>query len=121
MRFARSDLEVARGPMRAAMLAETLCFHAEQAVEKALKAVLLRHGIEFPYTHNLKALVALLPSEIEAPAALMAATDLSDYAVTSRYPGEYEPVTDEEHREAVRLAEAAVSWAEQVLASGRAG
>jgi HEPN domain-containing protein len=35
-------------------------FHAQQAVEKAIKAVLTKHAIEFPRTHNLAMLVELL-------------------------------------------------------------
>ena len=35
-------------------------FHAQQAVEKALKAVLSSHGIEYPRTHNLVMLVEML-------------------------------------------------------------
>jgi HEPN domain-containing protein len=38
----------------------TLGFHAQQAVEKALKAVLTARKIEFPRTHNLAMLVELL-------------------------------------------------------------
>jgi HEPN domain-containing protein len=33
-------------------------FHAQQAVEKALKAVLALKGVEFPYSHDLDALIA---------------------------------------------------------------
>jgi HEPN domain-containing protein len=39
---------------------EDLCFQAQQAVEKALKAVLLYHKIRFPYIHDLAELVNLL-------------------------------------------------------------
>lgn len=37
-----------------------LGFHAQQAVEKSLKAVLAFHDIEYPPTHNLAALLVLL-------------------------------------------------------------
>jgi hypothetical protein len=33
--------------------------HAQQAVEKSLKAVLAFHGVEFPFTHDLDGLVRL--------------------------------------------------------------
>lgn len=35
-------------------------FHAQQAIEKAIKAVLTKHAVEFPRTHNLSMLVELL-------------------------------------------------------------
>lgn len=33
----------------------TVCFHAQQAVEKSLKAVLILHGVKLYKTHNFKA------------------------------------------------------------------
>ena len=39
---------------------DTLGFHAQQAVEKLLKAVLASRGVEYPRTHNLRVLVELL-------------------------------------------------------------
>lgn len=38
---------------------ETMGFHAQQACEKFLKAVLVRHGIVFERTHDLVSLVGL--------------------------------------------------------------
>ncbi len=49
---ARSDLALA-GSSLAGVLLEDLCFHAQQAAEKAIKAVLIRHDTEFPLTHDL--------------------------------------------------------------------
>jgi hypothetical protein len=45
----------------------------------------------------------------------LAAADLTPYAVTTRYPGEVEPVTAEERTEAVRAATIVVHWAESLL------
>jgi HEPN domain-containing protein len=42
-------------------------FHAQQAVEKAIKAVLTKHAVEFPRTHNLSMLVELLRVHAIAP------------------------------------------------------
>ncbi len=38
------------------------CFHAQQATEKALKAVLVAYGIDFPRSHALERLLALIPA-----------------------------------------------------------
>jgi hypothetical protein len=46
---------------------------------------------------------------------LRQAAALTEYAVTTRYPGDFEPVGAEEHSAAVRLAEGVVSWAETIL------
>jgi HEPN domain-containing protein len=46
-----------RAAMDALLAAQALdaaCFHAQQAVEKCLKAFLAHRNIEFPYTHNIR-------------------------------------------------------------------
>src|SRR5436309_1859575 len=40
---------------------DTVCFHAQQCIEKYLKAVLVYNGVDFPRTHNLSVLIVLLP------------------------------------------------------------
>lgn len=117
---ARSDLGVVRGPVGPEVLTQTRCFHAQQVVEKCLKAVLLAHGTEFPLTHNLRTLLLLLPGDLPAPPEVEAAAALSVYAVAARYPGEFEPLSEEEFGEVQRLAEAVLVWAEDMVAQGRA-
>ena len=117
MRYARSDLALARKRDDGEVLLETLCFHAQQAVEKSVKAVLVHFGVDFPRVHSIERLVDLLPPEITRTPELLAAADLSDYATVFRYPGSEEPVSEREYRDAVRLAEAAVRWAEALLAA----
>ena len=115
LEFARSDLELAKVRVRPEVRLESLCFHAQQAAEKSLKAVLLARRVPFPRTHNLSALVDLLPASVDAPPGVEEAVRLSDYAVTARYPGGQEPVEVAEYDEAVRLAQAVVEWAEGLL------
>jgi HEPN domain-containing protein len=52
LRYARSDLAMARRVTDGEILIESLCFHAQQAVEKALKAVLVRENIRPPRTQS---------------------------------------------------------------------
>ena len=111
LRYAESDLEIARINQSSLILLEGLCFHAQQAAEKALKAVLIAHAIPFPRTHNLATLLDLLPQDLLLPSEVEAAAILTDYAVLTRYPGNLEPVTEEEYHEAVHLAEVVVHWA----------
>lgn len=115
LRYARSDFEVARFPAVPGILLETLCFHAQQTAEKSLKAVLIARGIDFPRTHSLRRLLDLLPAEIAIPATIQAVARLTDYAVLSRYPGDLEPVEAQEYRETIRLAEAVLAWAENMI------
>ncbi|MBI2267296.1 MAG: HEPN domain-containing protein [Armatimonadetes bacterium] len=115
LRRAWSDLELAQMDRSSRILLEDLCFHAQQAAEKALKAILVSRSIPFPRTHNIGTLVDLLPESIEIPLEAAGAARLSDYAVSTRYPGDLEPVTHEEHVEAVRIAEALLRWAEGIV------
>ena len=60
--YAESDLAVARGvDSVGARFGETLCFHAQQAAEKAVKAVLVAGGIEPSRTHDLARFEQLSP------------------------------------------------------------
>jgi len=115
LRYARSDLALARMSASAIVLLETLCYHAQQAAEKSIKAVLIRYEIAFPRTNNLRVLLELLPAMCPVPELVAKSVALTDYAVMSRYPGEYEAVTGDEYREAVRMAEAVLAWAERLI------
>ena len=86
--------------------AEATAFHAQQAVEKYLKAFLTWHQVEFPKTHDIKRLLKLA-SECDPGMAqdLCDAADLTAYAVEYRYPGEYPPVTRAEATSAVAVAD----------------
>lgn len=112
---ARSNLARAEAKLPGAYL-EDFCFDAQQAAEKALKAVLLQSGIAFPYTHDLADLLTLLEkSGEEIPEPVREAGRLTRFAVATRYPGITEPVTGEEYQEALAIAEAAVQWAEEQI------
>ncbi len=111
IRYAEADLDLARMPLSERGLYEHLCFHAQQAVEKSLKAVLVKLGLDFPPTHNLQRLIDLLPEDIPRTPSVLRAARLTAYAVSSRYPGVEEPVQEEEYRDAVRVAEAILDWA----------
>jgi len=95
---------------------EDLCFDAQQAAEKAIKAVLIHLGVRFPYVHDLAHLLALVDQAgISISETIRRAAGLSDYAVETRYPGLSEPVTWEEYEEAMAIAEEVVRWAHEVI------
>jgi HEPN domain-containing protein len=122
LRRARSNLTRARLLAgEPGVLYEDLCFDAQQAVEKALKAVLVQRGARVPKTHSLAELLTLVQKAgIEVPAEIQEATLLAPYAVETRYPGLWEEVTPADHQEAVRVAQRVVQWAEALI-PGSAG
>ena len=119
LRYAKSDLELARIEKPEGVLLENLCFHAQQAAEKTLKAVLISLEIDFPRTHNIRTLLDLLPEGVDIPQEVEEGAILTDYAVESRYPMNSEPVDDEEYRQVLGLAETVVSWAEKLVYENR--
>ena len=115
LRHARSDLVLARTEQPEGVLSEALCFHAQQAAEKALKAVLVHLGRDVPHTHDIEALNDLLAEILEVPEAVVEADRLTTYAVLTRYPADVAPVSEGEHREAVRQAEVVFAWATSAI------
>lgn len=61
------------------------CYHAQQAAEKALKAVLVARGTEPPYTHDLGALAAVMPDDLSLDVSGSDLGDLTTYATGPRY------------------------------------
>lgn len=95
---------------------DTVSFHAQQAAEKSLKALLIRHQIEFGKTHNLGEL--LLLAEPVAPGLsgeLAHVEPLTLYAVDARYPTESPPVRRDEASRHLALARKVFDAVSQLL------
>ena len=118
LRYARSDLTLAQSiAVLPDVLLDTFCFHAQQAAEKSLKAVLLRHNLNFPYTHDLSTLVTLIEkADIPWEVTLNSVVDLTRYAVAGRYPNEIEAPTLDEYHEAIAIAAQVLAWAQTLIA-----
>ena len=113
---ARSDLALAQAPLPAGAVYADLCFHAQQAAEKALKAVYRFHALRFRYTHDLGQLAhGLREQGVSVPVELDAAADLTVFAAEARYPGLGEAITVDEYQRAVAMAKDVVHWAKSVV------
>lgn len=116
---AKSDLAIAKAPLPEGALYEDLCFHAQQAAEKALKALYQYYAWAFRFTHDLDELISGLKRRgLEIPEEIVEADVLTRFAWESRYPYIGEKVTDEEYREALCQAETVVAWAEKLIEQG---
>jgi len=113
LRRARSNLARAKAAYTDEdVLLEDLCFDAQQACEKALKAMLVWKGSIVPRTHSIGELIGdIAAAGVAIPAEVTEAAVLTDYAVSARYPGPAEAVSPADHGEAVRLADVVVAWA----------
>ncbi len=95
LRFAVEDLEVAqRLSAERQPLPRFVCWHSQQAAEKALKAALVLEEIDFPFTHDLNALSNLLPDSWILRADHSDLADLTEWAVEARYPSEWPEATE---------------------------
>ena len=94
---ARRDLATAeRGLADPEPFRDIICFHAQQAVEKHLKAFLIFHEIDFPKTHVLEDLVLLAESvDAQFEALRETVVILTPYAVETRYPEFEEPTAED--------------------------
>ncbi|MCX7015915.1 MAG: HEPN domain-containing protein [Candidatus Sumerlaeota bacterium] len=104
---AEADLGMARsllsGPTEFAFGS---AFHAQQAAEKAIKALLVWLEREFPKTHDIRKLIELVDwPEGQPPAPLQKAIRLSIFASEYRYPGDLPDLTLAEARQALEWAE----------------
>jgi len=116
LRRARSDLALAKAPLPTDVLYADLCFHAQQAAEKAIKAVYRASRYGFRYTHDLSELLdGLALHGVLVPQEIREAATLTDFAGEARYPGPAELVTEDEYRRAVTLAEKVLEWAAQLV------
>ncbi len=103
---AENDLTTAAHTLRLgeACPTDTVCFHAQQCVEKYLKALLVWHSIDFHWIHDLGALLELLPPQTRPELAPEDQARLTDYATITRYPGDYDAIPLSEARHAVAIA-----------------
>ena len=103
---AENDLRTAAHTLKleSACPTDTVCFHAQQCVEKYIKSLLVSRSIPFPRTHDLGILSRALPDAWQPDLSPEQVRRLTDYATVTRYPGDYEPVSVPEARAAIALA-----------------
>ncbi|MEW6114639.1 MAG: HEPN domain-containing protein, partial [Thermodesulfobacteriota bacterium] len=85
--LARVDLQAIRNMLDQEQFADSVFgFHAQQAVEKALKAWLSLRGVPYPKTHDLRLLTKLLQAQAgEQIEQFLDLVPLTDFAVQFRY------------------------------------
>ncbi|NUO79598.1 HEPN domain-containing protein [candidate division KSB1 bacterium] len=114
---AKSNLLLARAEKPEGVFWEDMCYNAQQAAEKAIKAVLQYHHIVFRYIHDLSELLENFEKNgFDFPDDLKQASVLTQYAIETRYPGHFDDLTEEVYRQALAIAERTVAWAESVIA-----
>lgn len=113
---ARSNLAIAKNRNDKTIYLEDLCFNAQQSAEKSLKAVCISHRIEYPYIHDLAALVTpLMKTGIVVPESVKYAAKLTRFAIATRYPHFAGPVREDEYQRVVAIADNVLAWCDEEI------
>jgi len=121
LEFAKTDLGVARHlfenyypkPM------EIICYHCQQAAEKAIKSIIVFHGAQggMPKKHNLSFLLEQMKNMEDIPEKYYDYADaLTPYGIAVRYPNELY-IEERNVKEAILYAEEIVEWAQAIITS----
>jgi HEPN domain-containing protein len=96
---------------------EIICYHCQQAAEKAIKALIIFYGAEggIPKLHDLSFLLNQIKNKVDIEEKYYDYADtLSPYGVAVRYPNEL--FLEERHaKEAVQLADEILQWVNHII------
>jgi len=107
--YAREDMQTAQVILEHPTIAyRHVCGLSQQAAEKALKATLIFLRVEFLRTHDLDVLLKLIPSDWSVRQLIPDLATLTEWAVESRYPGDWPEANQAD-------AEYALNQASQIL------
>ena len=117
LEFANADLETASFlyDKQYPRQLEIICYHCQQAGEKAIKALYIAKEIPggIPRKHDLWFLLEQMKNVVDIPESIYdAAEKLDPYAIVFRYPGENR-VDDYRAKQAISLAKTIIDWVNQ--------
>ncbi len=108
---AKLDLQTARYLLEGEYYLDAV-FHAQQSVEKALKALYLKKFNELVKTHEL----VFLAKKVDAPNEILELCEaLNPFFVQTRYPDYEEEITAEEAEKIIKDATMVIKWTEMNL------
>jgi HEPN domain-containing protein len=116
--FAAEDLRYAQHGLTLTNEEPTrlIAYHAQQCVEKNLKAYLIFRKYKFDYSHSIAYLLDCCARFSLWADSLRDAEELTPYAVTARYPGIATPLNLDDARRAIQLAGRVASTVHEALA-----
>lgn len=117
LKKASHDLAAARATLAVDEALDMVCFHAQQAVEKSLKAILALHEIDYPRRHDLAELLELVnPLALSLVPFTDRIISMTPFAVQIRYDTEFDPVF-EQADQALRTASEVYQLVDEIVAS----
>lgn len=117
MEYARTDLEAGYTLLRDPNhFPRHVCYLAQQAAEKALKAILVFLDMKHPFTHDLDRLREMIPEGWRVKTTYPKLYALTIWAVETRYPAEMPDIVETDAREALQMAEGIYQLVEAEIA-----
>lgn len=87
LKFARFDLLTIESIAKSIFVSQSITFHAQQAVEKSIKAYLVANNKRFPKTHDIGKLLDIIREvDVDLSKKLRHLEILTEYAISFRYP-----------------------------------
>lgn len=97
LRYSSNDIALALRLINADPSAPAhACWLCQQTAEKAIKAALVLEKIRFPHTHDLDTLLDMLPEGWAVKNEHKDLSELVDWVVNARYPGDWPEPTHED-------------------------
>ena len=94
---------------------EIICFHCQQAAEKAIKALFILNEIEIIKIHDLGMLIKTIQPKIAFPETVkLSAISLTKFAATFRYP-DYPDIDEELTKKALADMDVVVDWCKEQI------
>ncbi len=122
LRWAAEDLVAARHSADDAEVAPRVaCSLAQQAAEKAIKALVVSSDLDPPKTHNLLRLARMLTEETADRLFDVDLEDLTRWAIEGRYPRDLDEATSRDAARAVELADQVLAIAQAALEAADGG
>ncbi len=115
MRLAEADLEMAGILADGSAVPWGVCYHVQQAVEKAMKALTLARGDDPPFTHNLVRLNRGLTPAPFGSGDEERLADLSVWSIKQRYPADQPELTTDDAGVALQFGRLALERIKALL------
>lgn len=113
---AREDISVMENLAKAGIeyYTSTICFHAQQAVEKYLKSFLIFHDTDFPRTHDVDFLLFEC-QKIDFNNFQFDFKSLTEFGVSVRYPDDFYVPGVNETKEYLDIAQEVAKTVEKLI------
>jgi len=83
------DIRIIEKVLDDPFLTPIACFHAQQCIEKTLKAILEKEGREIPKTHDVIRLLGIIQEKQEIDIDVDLLQKVGELYIESRYPGDF--------------------------------